>query len=408
MAQYQLIVNCVYGVPHGAKEMQLVVGHGDSPEVRSTQSWGHSPNMIFDWKTIIQAEDSDRLFVAVCVKDRPLDLLVKFYMHNPDGAGAAAGKWCSHGELSRGLGCGPSHSSESSMPPQLCYQIVPADSKDGADSVYSGWSVPNKEFADDGTHPPTKVGSVVEGELKIQLGDVGGSEVRGQGSGDAVINEEIQDDKLSDASTGVGVDDSISMAGRGAGGPPSAIFETKSKGGGVRKVMVNPDVSPAKLAFWEVDPRMAGMQNNVQDARISLYLLLKDEAKEKDWNTVVPIFQLLRNAGPASPIRIEEFCIGLDWTTGYFDVDYTYGPQSGYDDAVRGQAANCINGAEMLLDALSAPWQAGWVGGMDRFMDQKSLPVAQAALGAWIGKAPREKYPFTYTRTQHNARVPGG
>ena len=40
----------------------------------------------------------------------------------------------------------------------------------------------------------------------------------------------------------------------------------------------------------------------------------------------MPIFQLLRNGGSGQPIRIEEVAIGLDWTTGYFDVEYTYGP----------------------------------------------------------------------------------
>ena len=63
--------------------------------------------------------------------------------------------------------------------------------------------------------------------------------------------------------------------------------------------------------------------------------------------------------------------------------------------------ADIINGAEMLLDALHAPWQAGWVGGMDTFRDQArngGSRVVLAALGAWIAKVPKEIY-HTYVRT---------
>ena len=417
-AELQLIVQDLFGLPSGCSQVQLVVGHNQLAEVRSRQSWPHSPNIRFNWGTTIEKEHSEHLFIAVCVKDRPWDTCVRFSVTNPDGSGAALGKWCSQGEITRK----DSSSSEdgSTIPPQLLYSIVEKSQNDGAESVVSGWSMPNKDFPDDGTHPPTKVEPVAKGEVKIELGDDTEPEgvVRGQGSGDAVVNEfpvydlEIPEN-LSEASTGIAFNDSISMVGgdRPAGRPASAIIETKSKGGTKCGVMVNPDVSPAKIKFWEIDAYLGGMKNNVAEARGSLWYLMKEQTAHKDWSQLAPIFQLLKHEGPDSPIRIEEYSIGLDWTTGQYDVDYTYGPQSGYEDSTRGMAANCINGAEMLLDALRAPWQMGWVGGMDAYVqgvlreppvnDIAGVPFSQASasLGAWVAKARKGIYHMTVQHT---------
>ena len=409
--EYKLVVGAVYGVPPvGGAETQIVVGHGERIEYVSLHSWPWSMNTLFNWMTKIKAANSSDLFVGVCMKDRYDHLLVKFRLTSPDKPEARVGKWCSEGSLQFGFG---SSSLASHIPPQLLYEITDIDS-DMLELVGSvgSWDLPHRDFPDDGSHGPCRASLYLDGEISIEDLNAEREKVRGQGSGDAQVNEPVTptpktDDCASDVSTGIimgdGImpDDSASQMG-GPRGPRSAIVETKTKGGITCQAMVNPDVSFGKLGFWEIDPDLAGMNENVGDARNSLYLVLSSDAAARDWTKMSPIFQLIRNKGPHAPIRIEELAVGIDWRTGDFDDEYTYGKNSGYEVQLRNMGADIINGAEMLLDALRVPWQAGWVGGMDTIRDQArngGSRVVLAALGAWIAKVPKEIIIRTYVRT---------
>ena len=402
--QYKLVVGAVFGVPPvGGAETQIVVGHGERIEYVSLHSWPWSSNCLFNWSTKIKATNFSDLFVGVCMKDRYDHVLVKFRLTSPDKPEVRVGKWCSEGSLQFGSSSQASH-----IPPQLCYEITDIGTRDDdmlelVGSIGS-WDLPHRDFPDDGSHVP-RASLYLDGEISIEDVNAEREKVRGQGSGDAQVNEPVtptpkNDDVASDVSTGIMPDDSASQMGVPRG-PGSAIVETKTKGGITTHRMINPDVSDSKLGWWTVDLELAGCFRNVDDARNSLYLVLESDAASRDWNQIVPIFQLLRNAGKGSPIRIEELAVGFDWTTGMFDSDYTYAPNSGYETHIRNMAANIINGTELLLDALNAPWQAGWVGGMDMLRDQArngGPRAALAALGAWIAKVPKEIY-HTYVRT---------
>ena len=402
--EYKLVVGAVYGVPPvGGAETQIVVGHGERIEYVSLHSWPWSMNTLFNWMTKIKAANSSDLFVGVCMKDRYDHLLVKFRLTSPDKPEARVGKWCSEGSLQFGSSSQASH-----IPPQLCYEIsdIGDDNLELVGSIGS-WELPHRNFPDDGSHVPRRASLYLDGEISIEDVNAEREKVRGQGSGDAQVNEPVtptpknEDDVASDVSTGIMPDDSASQMG-GHRGPGSAIVETKTKGGITCQAMINPDVSEPKLGFWEIDLDLAGMNENVGDARNSLYLVLSSDAAARDWTKMSPIFQLIRNKGPHAPIRIEELGVGIDWRTGDFDDEYTYGKNSGYEVQLRNMGADIINGAEMLLDALHAPWQAGWVGGMDMIRDQarKNGPrAALAALGAWIAKVPKEIVIRAYVRT---------
>ena len=186
----------------------------------------------------------------------------------------------------------------------------------------------------------------LDGEISIEDVNAEREKVRGQGSGDAQVNEPVtptpkNDDCASDVSTGIMPDDSASQMG-GHRGPGSAIAETKTKDGITRQAMINPDVSDGKLGFWTIDLELAGFFRNVEDARNSLYLVLTNDAAAREWNRIVPIFQLLRNAGPKAPIRIKELAVGIDWRTGQFDSEYTCDKNSGYDTHTRAMASSII------------------------------------------------------------------
>ena len=408
--EYKLVVGAVYGVPPvGGAETQIVVGHGERIEYVSLHSWPWSANCLFNWMTKIKATNFLDLFVGVCMKDRYDHVLVKFRLTSPDKPEARVGKWCSEGSHFYGSSSQASH-----IPPQLCYEITDIGTRDDdmlelVGSI-SSWDLPHRDFADDGSHGPC-ASFYLDGEISIEDVNAETEKVRGQGSGDAQVNEPVtptpkNDDFASDVSTGIMPDDSASQMG-GPRGPRSAIVETKTKGGITQQAMINPDTSDGKLGFWAINPDLAGLTTNVEDARNSLYLVLSSDEASRDWTKIAPIFQLLRNAGPNAPIRIEELSVGIDWRTGHFDSEYTYGKNSGYEVHLRSMAANIIKGAEMLLDALHAPWQAGWVGGMDTIRDQArngGSRVVLAALGAWIAKVPKEiiirTYVRTYVRTQ--------
>ena len=168
------------------------------------------------------------------------------------------GKWCSEGSLQFGSSSQASH-----IPPQLCYEITDYDT-DMLELVGSvgSWDLPHRDFPDDGSHGPWKASLYLDGEISIEDVNAEREKVRGQGSGDAQVNEPVtptpkNDDCASDVSTGIimgdGImpDDSASQMG-GLRGPRSAIVETKTKDGITRQAMINPDVSDGKLGFWAV------------------------------------------------------------------------------------------------------------------------------------------------------------
>ena len=150
-------------------------------------------------------------------------MLAKFAVSNPDGPGAALGKWCSQGTFENG-----DSSSGPGIPPQLCYQIVNIESQDRMESVISSWSVPERVFRMMAAMTQSRLTPFWKARSWSAIW-TSGSGVRGQGSGGAVVNKTIApkahaDDAGSDASTVINWDDSVSMVGPKGLGAPQARF----------------------------------------------------------------------------------------------------------------------------------------------------------------------------------------
>ena len=188
--EYKLVVGAVYGVPPvGGAETQIVVGHGERIEYVSLHSWPWSPNCLFNWMTKIKAANFLDLFVGVCMKDRYDHVLVKFRLTSPDKPEARVGKWCSEGSHFYGSSSQASH-----IPPQLCYEITDIGARDDdmlelVGSIGS-WDLPHRDFADDGSHGPC-ASFYLDGEISIEDVNAETEKVRGQGSGDAQVNEPV-------------------------------------------------------------------------------------------------------------------------------------------------------------------------------------------------------------------------